>query len=415
MPNLTPQQERKLKKVIKVVEEGNLAIAEHLFEMEEMFDSKVKEIQDSVPNIDDVLKSVKGADGKDGVDGNDGEPGPIGPIGPEGKQGPKGDSVQGPPGPQGPIGMPGPAGKDGVSIVGPAGKDGKDGSPDTPEQIASKLNTLKGAVDSDVIKGLNDLKRNLAENLARFNPTMGPSFADLKRLETLISTSSGTPGGSNTQIQFNDSGVFGGDSAFIWDKTNDRLGINTSSPASRISVNGNASIGGSYATIAAPTNGMIIQGDVGIGTSSPSYSLHIVDTDTAFQAATMRLYGSGTGDGWRGRLVAGGPNVAFLMGEISDSGSGAMGLAWLGAHNAALNAWEDFYINPDGPNKLYLGGNGGFSGGPIITIDNNAAGSYAAIELKGQITGSSPGIPGTVAAWWEVIFDSNTYYIPLYQ
>jgi hypothetical protein len=37
-------------------------------------------------------------------------------------------------------------------------------------------------------------------------------------------TGSGTPGGSNTQIQFNNSGAFGGSSNFIWDGTNVQLG-----------------------------------------------------------------------------------------------------------------------------------------------------------------------------------------------
>lgn len=40
----------------------------------------------------------------------------------------------------------------------------------------------------------------------------------------------GTPAGSNTQVQFNDSGAFGGDSNFIWDKTNDRLGVQVTAP-----------------------------------------------------------------------------------------------------------------------------------------------------------------------------------------
>lgn len=35
----------------------------------------------------------------------------------------------------------------------------------------------------------------------------------------------GTPGGSDTQVQFNDGGSFGGDSAFVWDKTNDKLTV----------------------------------------------------------------------------------------------------------------------------------------------------------------------------------------------
>jgi len=46
-----------------------------------------------------------------------------------------------------------------------------------------------------------------------------------------VSGSTGwTPGGSNTQVQYNDSGAFGGDSNFIWDKTNDRLGIQAATP-----------------------------------------------------------------------------------------------------------------------------------------------------------------------------------------
>lgn len=46
-------------------------------------------------------------------------------------------------------------GRDGIDGVdGNDGKNGKEGSPDTPRQIADKLNTLSEAVDSKVIKGL---------------------------------------------------------------------------------------------------------------------------------------------------------------------------------------------------------------------------------------------------------------------
>ena len=34
---------------------------------------------------------------------------------------------------------------------------------------------------------------------------------------------SGTPGGSDTQVQFNDATAFGGDTAFTWDKTLNNL------------------------------------------------------------------------------------------------------------------------------------------------------------------------------------------------
>ena len=42
-----------------------------------------------------------------------------------------------------------------------------------------------------------------------------------------------TPGGSNTNIQFNDGGSFGGDNLFVYDKTNDFVGIGTTSGMTR--------------------------------------------------------------------------------------------------------------------------------------------------------------------------------------
>jgi len=49
---------------------------------------------------------------------------------------------------------------------------------------------------------------------------------------TWATPSGGSPGGSNTQLQFNDSSSFGGSSGLVWDKTNSRFGLGTiSSPA----------------------------------------------------------------------------------------------------------------------------------------------------------------------------------------
>jgi hypothetical protein len=54
------------------------------------------------------------------------------------------------------------------------------------------------------------------------------------------------------------------------------VGIGTASPASRLSVMGNLSIGNTYAGTAAPANGAIIEGNTGIGTSNPAHRLHVV-------------------------------------------------------------------------------------------------------------------------------------------
>ena len=54
-----------------------------------------------------------------------------------------------------------------------------------------------------------------------------------------------------------------------------KLGILNVNPASNLSVSGNAAIGNGYVGTAAPTNGAIIQGDVGIGTLTPSAKLSV--------------------------------------------------------------------------------------------------------------------------------------------
>lgn len=68
---------------------------------------------------------------------------------------------------------------------------------------------------------------------------------------------------------------------------------------------------------------------VGIGTTSP--------------VTKLQVYGTETGANWAGRGVFGGASYAVVAGQFNDK-------AYLGAHNAALNAWADLAINPGGGN-----------------------------------------------------------------
>lgn len=67
--------------------------------------------------------------------------------------------------------------------------------------------------------------------------------------------------------------------AIIVPSTGGSVGIGTTTPASKLDVEGGISIGASYSgTTAAPTNGAIIEGNVGIGTITPTYGLEVSPT-----------------------------------------------------------------------------------------------------------------------------------------
>ncbi|HVX57085.1 MAG TPA: tail fiber domain-containing protein, partial [Candidatus Saccharimonadales bacterium] len=53
---------------------------------------------------------------------------------------------------------------------------------------------------------------------------------------------SASPGGSNSQVQFNNGGSFGGSANLVWDSTNARLGIGTTAPSQALDVQGNVNV-----------------------------------------------------------------------------------------------------------------------------------------------------------------------------
>lgn len=67
MQELTPQQQKRLKKIAGVIADGNLAIAEYILELEDKFDSVVEEIKRNSPDLAKILETIKGKDGEDYV------------------------------------------------------------------------------------------------------------------------------------------------------------------------------------------------------------------------------------------------------------------------------------------------------------------------------------------------------------
>lgn len=140
-------------------------------------------------------KGDKGDNGADGEDGKDGKDGVDGVNGTDGKDG-----------------------RDGID-----GKDGKDGSPDTAEQVKSKLlevglkyDELSDKPNIEVIVG--GLRREIASKQS--SKTVSLVELDDVDYSGLTYTGGkyilgsggggGTPGGSDTQLQYNNDGAFGG-------------------------------------------------------------------------------------------------------------------------------------------------------------------------------------------------------------
>ena len=100
-------------------------------------------------------------------------------------------------------GLQGPPGPPGASVKGDKGDSGipgKDGSPDTPNEIIAKVNEAQDLINPEKIKGLKDIERIAKANA--FDPTMGPSFADLKKLQDQITNNTNSIATSKVAINF---------------------------------------------------------------------------------------------------------------------------------------------------------------------------------------------------------------------
>lgn len=141
---------------------------------------------------------------------------------------------------------------------------------------------------------------------------------------TTINAAGSAPGGSDTQVQFNDSSAFGGDSGFVFDKTDEFI-----------------SLGNNYAVVDARTNpGVHIGSNVGdsgallvLGSDDENTgypTIDLVSSNGTTAAPTDSLTGNDLGEirgrGYLANAFNGGSVIHFTAASVSDAVYGGLEL-----------------------------------------------------------------------------------------
>jgi len=120
--------------------------------------------------------------------------------------------------------------------------------PITIDPTSFSSNQFSFKINPPLISNLNELSENDLDRDNDFFMVLDASASEIKKIK--LSSQVVTPGGSNTNVQFNDFGSFGGSSGLTFDKTTNnlsvsnnvlvgnRIGVNNSNPAYAIDVTG---------------------------------------------------------------------------------------------------------------------------------------------------------------------------------
>lgn len=178
----------------------------------------------------------------------------------------------------------------------------------------------------------------------------------------------GSPGGLDTYVQFNDGGVFGGDSGFVFNKTTNTLTVNNVSGSLTKLVDGSSYlIAGSNVTISTGSNG--------------SVTIAASTTNQAFQTSWMEVP---TGD-------ADGVNMIFTL-SYDPYPSDSL-LFYVNGTLQAQGASYDYITN----NNVIIMNSSPTSGSSLVAtysyIDTNVYGSYT--KWSEFVSGTTDGINTT--------------------
>ncbi len=199
-----------------------------------------------------------------------------------------------------------------------------------------------------------------------------------------------TAAGSSGQVQFNSGGTLGASSNLFWNNSSGYLGVGTATPQSAMDVYGGVSLGAYGGTNAAPTNGLIVSGQVGIGTASPN-SNAALDMSNNTNAVLLPVGTSGQEPTC---------NTAMQGGTRYNTTTGfpefCNGLAWTPFRATGAPSGSGYFVLTSGSYNGNLGayaaagGNTGLAAGNAICLSelttNTGWWGYASANAAGLLT-----------------------------
>ena len=198
----------------------------------------------------------------------------------------------------------------------------------------------------------------------------------------------------------------------IWIGHLGNVGLNASDPGSRFATGGNATVGASYYNTAAPTNGLLVQGNVGIGTATPSptgpLTLNLSTTDftnangansqillTNPNAAGQNVFTSIINGVVRGKWRSDyGGNVSYVA-TSTGSHDFYTGGDFSGSNPAKVVITSDGNLGVGATtpaSRLHVLSDGSYDA-PQVTIQQGVSTDYARLRFR---TSASP------MAWWDI-------------
>lgn len=206
----------------------------------------------------------------------------------------------------------------------------------------------------------------------------------------------GSPGGSDTQVQFNDSNAFGGDSAFTWNKGTNVLGVNDMTidpgytseywggPQPALLINSDTSALDNMLIASTDTsNGAVITKELtlatgsqlGVGAAGSTGTVEVITGDvtnsgsSAISGLIALVTGTNHGTGQTGNIIL---HSGYQTGSAGDTGQVAL---FSGDAAAGNTGTLDFFTGAAGGATK----NSGFA---HITTGNSALGDSGEIQLK---------------------------------